>query len=301
MIVGWVGVGRMGLPMARRLIDAGHELHFWSRRWDDGGELIAAGARRCEDRRDLASTVEAVVTIVGGPDDVRSVYLGEDGLLSALGPGRIAIDATTSSPELARDIAATAATRDIAALDAPVSGGPIAAADGTLSIMVGGEAGDVERARPVLAVLGRSVVHVGPAGSGQAAKLVNQVLLAGSTAGIVEAFALADRLGLDPRVVADALGAGIAASPLLGYLWPRLAAGDFEPGFSVDHMRKDLTLALGAAGGETAGLPTTEGVLARYRLLAEDGYGGAGTQALLQASRRTGWQTDGTSATADPR
>ena len=298
MIVGWIGLGRMGGPMAFRLLAAGHELSVWARHQQSAEALLAAGARWAASPGDLAAESDAVVTMVGGPLDVAAVYDGEPGIIACARPGTLLIDCTTSSPQVARRLAADARERDLRMLDAPVSGGPTGAERGELSIMVGGAAVDLAHAQPLLAALGATIVHQGDAGAGQAAKLANQVLLASSMAGIVEAFEAVIRLGLSPDTAIRSLEAGIARSPLLAYVWPRLRDGDLAPGFRITHFVKDLELALDAVGQDGAQLVATEGVLARYRLLESDGFGEAGTQALLLATRGTAWPRDRTAGRA---
>jgi 3-hydroxyisobutyrate dehydrogenase len=298
VILGWIGLGRMGRPMALRLRGAGHELHVWSRRPETATPLIGAGAQWADDPATLASRVDILFTMLGGPADLEAVLLGERGLLAAVRTGSTIIDCTTSSPHLARRLDHDARQSGVHMIDAPVSGGPVGAERGDLSIMVGGSGTDVAFVLPVLESLGTTIVHHGPAGSGQAVKLANQVLVAGAMAGIVEAFEAVQRLGLAPDAVLRTLEAGIARSPLLGYVWPRLTVSDLAPGFQVRHMIKDLELALEAADRDGAPLAVTRAVLARYRLLEANGYGEAGTQALLLTARGMGWPTN---ATADPQ
>jgi 3-hydroxyisobutyrate dehydrogenase len=198
------------------------------------------------------------------------------------------VDMTTSSPSLARRIAVTAGERGVEALDAPVSGGPAGAEAGTLSIMIGGQIETIERVRPLLDLLGSTVVHQGPAGAGQSAKIANQIAVGGAMLGICEAFLFARASGLDPNTVLDTLGTGIAGSNLMRYMWPRLAAGDMAPGFRVEHLIKDLGLALDAGHDATIALPGTALVKELYHAVRAAGGAGRGTQSLIMALDRAG-------------
>ncbi len=293
-----MGLGLMGAPMAARLIEAGHELQVTSRRRESAVELESRGAVWRRDAGSCAVGTDATVLMLPDAHSVERAALGPDGALAGR-PG-VLIDMSTTDPRLAEDFAHLAGATGLSALDAPVSGGPVAAAAGTLSIMVGGERETYTAMRPLFDALGTSRL-LGPAGSGQRTKLVNQVLVAASSSGIVEAWALASRLGLDGQVVQEVLAEGVAGSSLLGLLWPRLQAKDMSPGFKIDQMVKDLRLALAEAevdgardgdgddGGAGRGgivcnleLHTAAVTLQRYVELAESGEGALGTQALVR-------------------
>jgi len=285
--VGWVGTGVMGLSMARRLLAAGAELSVTTRTRERAGPLIDAGARWAERAADLVAGSDIVFTMVGFPGDVESVYLGPDGLIGAL--GRVArgsdappvlIDASTSSPALAARIAAAAAERGAFVLDAPVSGGDIGAREGTLSIMVGGDAAACERARPFLEALGRTIVHQGPPGSGQHTKMVNQILIATNMIGVCEGLLYARRAGLDPERVLRSVGVGAAGSWSVANLAPRILRGDFAPGFFVEHFIKDLGIALDEAHRLGLALPGLALAKQLYEAVKAQGHGRSGTQAL---------------------
>jgi 3-hydroxyisobutyrate dehydrogenase len=278
--IGWIGLGAMGAPMARRLVEAGHELRVWSRRPLDDDMLTALGQpATVASPRELAGTCAAVATMVGGRRDVESLYFGADGLLLGSRPGTILVDHTTSSPALAHRIADAAAPLGVATLDAPVSGGPAGAAAGTLSMMVGGDPGALERGRSSLSSVAATIVHHGPAGSGQAAKLANQVLVAGSMLAIADARRLGLDAGLDGGRLGDTLGAGIAGSALLRFAWDRAKASDRSPGFAIEHLIKDLELVTELDPDAANGLVGL--ALLRYRALAATGHGRDGTQAIL--------------------
>lgn len=287
MKVGVVGIGLMGRPVAQRLVDAGHEVTVHSRRRESAEPVLAAGAAWADDAAGCGDGADLAITFLPDPATVEAAVLGPAGLLAAAAPPAVVADMSTSPPELARRLAAAASERGVAALDAPVSGGPMGAAGGTLTIMAGGSAEAFERARPAFEVLGTPVLIGGP-GSGQSVKLVNQLLIGGIAGGIADAWALAGALGLDPAVVAEVVGRGLGGSPLLEFMWPRLISGDLAPGFKIDHMIKDLTLAL-AAGAEQ-GLDLAAGASARdrYRWISAAGGGDLGTQALYRHAVRDG-------------
>ena len=242
-VIGFVGTGVMGGSMAANLMAAGFTLRVFNRSPERAARLVDGGAVRAESAADTAAGADAVVTIVGLPEDVREVYFGGDqpsgsggnsvGLIEAASPGTILIDMTTSRPSLARQIHAAAAARGVRALDAPVSGGDVGARAGTLSIMVGGDEGAFAAARPLLAAMGGNIVHQGPAGAGQHTKMCNQIAIASTMVGMVEALLYARGAGLDPAAVLESIGAGAAGSWSLSNLYPRLLAGDLQPGFMV--------------------------------------------------------------------
>jgi len=282
--IGWIGLGLMGRQMLPHLHAAGHPLAIYARRPESASGFPAAATAATPAA--LAAVSDVVVTIVGTPADVETVYLGPDGLLAGATPGTLLIDATTSSPGLAARIAAAALGLGVDVLDAPVSGGPAGAERASLSIMVGGSDAAVERAMPILRRLGTTIVHQGPPGAGQAAKIANQIMVGLSMLGLSEAFLFAKSAGLQPELVLQTLGAGIAGSDLLRVMWPKIAAGDLEPGFRVEHLIKDLGLALDAGHDATVALPGTALTRELYHAVRAAGYAGRGTQALITALDR---------------
>jgi 3-hydroxyisobutyrate dehydrogenase len=265
----WIGAGVMGARMSARLAAAGHDVSL-SPRGDPERTVLTGGA-------------DAVVTMVNGPDDVRAVYLDPgSGLLRHARRGAVLVDMTTSSPGLARELAAVGERRGVLTLDAPVSGGPVAAEEGELSIMAGGAAEAFEAAGPVLAELGRVVTHQGPAGAGQTAKLVNQVALAGAMLGLCEAYEFGERLGADREQLMATLNGGIVGSALSRLILPLLASGDMRPGFRVALMLKDLSLAIDAAASASIELTTAEFARRLYGLVEQQLGGDVGTQALAE-------------------
>ncbi len=280
MRVGWIGTGLMGHPMCRRLLAADHDLVIHNRTRTRAEPVLADGARWAESPAAAVVGRDVVITMLPYPADIEAVYLGADGLIAAAAAPTVLVDMSTSPPGLARLLAETGQHHGIDVVDAPVSGGPDGAAAGTLSIMVGGPTPALNAVQPVLETLGITIVHHGPAGAGQSAKLVNQVLIGGIMAGIAEAYCLAEILGLDPAADHTSVGQGAASSFLLDFAWPRLAAGDLTPGFKAAHLRKDLGLAVEAAAQQGLILPATRLVAELYQRLIADGRGEQGTQAL---------------------
>jgi 3-hydroxyisobutyrate dehydrogenase len=276
----------MGLPMAGHLMQAGCEVAVHSRTRAKAEPLVADGARWADDPAEAAEGADVAISIVGFPDDVEQTHLGPRGTLAASTPPPVLIDMTTSRPSLARRIASVAAERGVEAVDAPVSGGDVGARNATLSIMVGATEGAFARARPVLARLGRQVVHQGPPGAGQHTKMVNQILIAGTMMGVCEGLLYAGSAGLDPTRVIESVGSGAAGSWSINNLGPRMIDGDFEPGFYIEHFLKDLAIALEEAEAMDLSLPGLTQARKLYEAAAEQGLGRKGTQALLLVLRR---------------
>jgi 3-hydroxyisobutyrate dehydrogenase len=280
--IGWIGLGAMGLPMATRLAASGYALAVWARRPID--DRVRHGLGRPEvlaTPADLARACPLVFTIVGGPADVAEIYLRPDGLVEGAGSRSVLVDLTTSGPAVARTIAAAAADRGARVLDAPVSGGPVRAADGTLAMMVGGDPVALEEVRSVVSLLASQIALHGHVGTGQSAKLANQVLVAATMLGLADAWALGHAAGLNPEALGSTLRAGIAGSMLAEWAWGRAAAADRSPGFAVRHLIKDLELASSELGGESADQSLVALALTRYRAIAADGGAEEGTQSLL--------------------
>lgn len=269
--------------MARHLLDAGHDVRVYTRTRAKALDLESVGAVWAGSPAEAASGAEVVCTMVGFPSDVEEVVLGAEGVLAGMDEGAILIDFTTSSPELARGIAEAAARKGVGSLDAPVSGGDVGARNAALSIMVGGERAVFDRARPLLEKLGKTVVHQGPAGSGQHTKMVNQVLIATNMIGVCEALLYAQRAGLDPETVLKSVSGGAAASWALSHLAPRILSDDLEPGFYVEHFIKDMGIALEESRRLALKLPGLELAHQLYSRLAAMGGARQGTQALIRA------------------
>jgi 3-hydroxyisobutyrate dehydrogenase len=281
--IGWIGTGVMGVSMAKHLMTAGHPLVIHTRTRARAEPLLAAGAQWAESPLAVAEQAEIVCSMVGYPEDVEVTHLGPQGTLSAAKAPALLIDFTTSSPALAQRIAERGAALGTQAIDAPVSGGDIGARNATLSIMCGGTDAAFQAARPVLDLLGKTVVLQGPAGAGQHTKMVNQLLIAGTMLGMAEALSYAKKAGLNPETVLQSVGGGAAASWSLTNLAPRILKSDFAPGFFIEHFLKDLRIALDEARALGLDLPCATAAERTYRALAEAGYARAGTQAIVHA------------------
>jgi 2-hydroxy-3-oxopropionate reductase len=284
--IGFIGLGVMGAPMARNLLAADYEVVAWNRSPEPLAALVEAGARAADGPAAVAAEADVLITILKDDPVVREVLGGPDGAIAAARAGSLVVDMSTVSPALARELAAEAGPREVAFLDAPVSGGDVGAREGTLSIMVGGEAADVERARPVFEVLGSRVTHVGGAGAGQVAKACNQVLVAVIFAGLSESLVLGSKLGVDPAAILDAVGGGMAANRIMEVRRHNFLEHDFAPGFKVDLHHKDLEIALGASGEVDAPLPLTAEVQQMFRQLRAAGHGGEDDSALLRVAEQ---------------
>lgn len=286
--IGFLGLGIMGAAMARRLLAAGHRLSVYNRTAAKCAPLVAAGARAAATPRAAAEGSEVVISIVTDSPDVEQVLLGPEGAAHGARPGALFVDMSTIAPAAARRIGAALRDKDIGFLDAPVTGGDVGAREGTLSILVGGEAADLDRAREIFAVLGKRVTHCGPQGAGQTVKAANQVLCALNMVGIVEALHLARRSGIDLGVLLDALTAGAGGSWALSNLGPRIARGDFAPGFMVRLIQKDLRIVQEEA--RRLGLPLDGAALAQRYFADNEKHGEAdlGTQAMYRVLERRG-------------
>jgi 3-hydroxyisobutyrate dehydrogenase len=282
LVVGFIGTGVMGSSMARHLITRGHPLYVYNRTRARAQAVIEAGGHWCESPAEVARQSQVVITIVGTPADVESTYRGANGILGAAARGTLLIDMTTSDPGLAAELAAAGAKASIDVIDAPVSGGDVGARNATLSIMVGAEAAAFERARPILEVMGKTIVHQGPPGAGQFTKLCNQIAIASTMLSVCESMAFAKASGLDPTRVLTSITTGAANSWPLANLMPRALSGDFEPGFSVNHLTKDLAIALGCAERLGLELPGLSLAKRLYDELVQAGDGAKGTQVLLR-------------------
>lgn len=280
MKIAWIGTGVMGAPMAGHLLGAGHTVVVTTRTRDRAAPLIDRGAIWADSPAAAADGADVVCSIVGFPDDVEQVHLGPDGSLAAANPPGLLVDLTTSRPSLARRIAEAALSRGIGSVDAPVSGGDVGARNATLSIMVGGRDEDVARAMPVFESLGSRIVHQGGPGAGQHCKMVNQIVIAASMIGTIEGLRYAEGAGLDRATVLESISAGAAGSWTLDNLAPRIIAGDFAPGFFVEHFLKDLSIALDEAVDMGLDLPGLSLAQEAYDRLVGRGHGDRGTHAL---------------------
>ena len=284
--IGFIGLGVMGAPMAERLIRAGFEVTGHTRRPAGRDRLAAAGGRPAATVAEATRGADAVLTMLPDSPDVAEVVLGSDGVLDNAAPGTLLIDMSTIRPQVARDVAAAAAARQVDALDAPVSGGEQGAIEGVLSIMVGGPAAALERARPVLQALGTTIVHVGPAGAGQLVKAANQLVVAGTIELVAEAIVLLEASGVDPAAGLRVLGGGLAGSTVLDRKGPAMLDRRFTPGFRVDLHHKDLGIMLDAARSAGAIVPLGALVAQLMAALRAQGDGGLDHGALLLGVER---------------
>jgi len=261
-IVGFIGLGIMGRPMALNLIKAGYKLVVTSRSQGPIDVLSAAGAKAVKTPADVAREADVIVTMVPDTPDVELVIRGKsdaEGVLAGLKRGAVVIDMSTISPDVTRQLAEAIAAKGGSMLDAPVSGGEIGAKNATLTIMVGGDEKTFERARPILSCMGKpeSVTYIGPSGSGQVTKLCNQICIGANLAGVAEAYSLAKANGLEPARVRQALLGGFAASKVMEFHGNRMLTGDYKPGFFVRLFQKDLRLAVEANMATGVTMPVT--------------------------------------------
>jgi 3-hydroxyisobutyrate dehydrogenase len=278
--IGWIGTGVMGSSMCGHLLGAGFAATIYNRSKSKAETLLARGASWADTPRAVAAAADAIFTIVGYPADVRSVILGSDGVLAGCRPGSVIADMTTSEPSLAVEIAEAAKKRGVYSVDAPVSGGDVGAREARLSIMIGGDKQVVEALGPCWNAMGKTVIHQGGAGAGQHTKMVNQILIASGMVGVCEALLYGYRAGLDLNVVLQSVTPGAAGSWSLSNLAPRIIAGNFEPGFFVEHFIKDMGIALAESKRMRLSMPGLALAHQLYLALAAQGHGRDGTHAL---------------------
>jgi len=279
--IGFIGLGIMGKPMARNLLTAGLDLVVHSRSPGPVDELVAEGATRASSPREVASSTDAVITMLPDTPDVELVLFGEGGAGEAIRAGSLVIDMSTIRPSAARDAAERLAERGAAMLDAPVSGGERGAIDGTLSIMVGGTDDVFRRARPLLHILGDRVTHVGSAGAGQVAKACNQLIVGATIQAVAEALVLAAKAGVDPATVREALLGGFAGSKILELHGQRMLDGEFTPGFRSALHLKDARIVLDTAGTIGAPVPSFAVAAQAFERSVEEGLGDLDHAALV--------------------
>ncbi|WP_210469560.1 NAD(P)-dependent oxidoreductase [Sporosarcina sp. 6E9] len=280
--VAFIGTGVMGSSIIRHLLQAKYEVTIYTRTKDRATELIDDGAKWAETPSEATAGADIVITMVGYPTDVEAVYFGSSGIFAAGSEGQILIDMTTSSPALAKRIASVAVKRNMASIDAPVSGGDIGAKNGTLSIMCGGDEAVFNKVLPILEVFGKDIIYQGDAGAGQHTKMCNQIAIATNMIGVCEAIVYAEKAGLDPNIVLKSISTGAAGSWSLSNLAPRMLQKDFEPGFYVKHFLKDMDIALAEAEQMGLNLPGLELARSMYHQLLEQGFGDNGTQVLYK-------------------
>ena len=284
--IGFIGLGIMGNGMAANLLRAGFNLTVWNRTPGRMSSLLEMGAKAADNPAGVARQSDIIITCVSDTPDVEEVVLGPGGVIEGARPGSLLIDCSTISPNTTKAIAEKLGERGVHMLDAPVSGGSEGAAKGTLSIMIGGEAAQLERAMPALQAMGRTITHVGDHGAGQTAKLVNQVLVVVTMQAVAEALLLAQAGGLDLERTLAAVGGGAAGSWMLNNRGPQVIHRDWRPGFTIDLQQKDLRLVLEAADQLGIPLPSTAQIFQNYRALQQAGLGGEGNHALVKALER---------------
>lgn len=273
MKIGFIGLGIMGKPMSKNLIKAGYDLLVYDINKDAVNDVVAAGAKEAESVREIGATCDIIMTMLPDSPQVKSVVLGDGGLIETIREGTIFIDMSSINPVASKEIAAELEKKGVKMLDAPVSGGEPKAIDGTLAFMVGGPEDVFEKCKPILEAMGSSVVRCGDIGAGNTTKLANQIIVALNIAAVSEAFMLAQKAGVDPHLVFKAIRGGLAGSTVMEAKAPMIMAGNFKPGFKIDLHIKDLNNALSA--GHTVGspLPLTAQVMEMLQTLRADGCG----------------------------
>ena len=281
--IGWIGTGVMGSSMCGHLLTAGYRVTVHSRTRSKAQPLLDRGAQWAENPRAVAVESDVLFTMVGFPQDVRSVYFDATGILAGARAGMTLIDMTTTQPSLSRDIASAASTNNLSAIDAPVSGGDVGAKNATLSIMIGGDATSVQAMMPLFELLGKTIVHQGGPGTGQQAKLCNQIVIAGTMVGVCESLLYGYKAGLDLNRMLESIRGGAAACWTLDNLAPKILQRNFDPGFFVDHFIKDMGMALEEAKRMGLALPGLTLVHQLYQTVQTLGHGRSGTHALMLA------------------
>ena len=280
--IGFVGTGVMGKSMAGHLIDKGYEVNVYNRTKTKADDLVEKGATWCDTIATLSEKSDIIISIVGYPKDVESIYLSQDGILNHAKANSIVIDMTTSSPALAHDIYEKAKERNIKSLDAPVSGGDVGAKNAALTIMVGGDQEAYNQVEDIFNLLGKNVVYQGKSGNGQHTKLSNQIAIAAGMLGVAEAIIYAEEAGLDIDKVFNSIEHGAAGSRSLSNLGPRMVKEDYAPGFYVKHFIKDMKLAIEESEKMGLYMPGLLKAKEVYDALSEAGYDDNGTQAVIQ-------------------
>jgi 3-hydroxyisobutyrate dehydrogenase len=290
--VGFIGLGNMGLPMAANLIKAGHAVSGFDVNEDAGARLAAGGGTKAQSIAEVCKDAEVVITMLPAGEHVREVYLGDHGVLAAVAPATLLIDSSTIDVETAREVAQAARAKGLAMIDAPVSGGVAGAQAATLTFMVGGRDEAFERARPLLEAMGKTIVHAGGPGNGQAAKICNNMILGASMIVVAEAFLLAEKLGLDAQKLFDisSKSSGQCWSmtsycPVPGLVPTSPANRDYKAGFTAAMMLKDLKLAQAAARATHATTPLGAGAAAVYDRFVDSGDGGVDFSGIIRYLR----------------
>ena len=281
--IGWIGTGVMGASMVSHLHNAGYRCLIYTRTKDKAQPLIDNGLEWVDSPGEVAAQSQVVFTIVGFPEDVRQVYLGQGGIIESAQPGSILVDMTTTEPSLAQEIYHQAKHKDIQSIDAPVSGGDVGAKNAALSIMVGGEKQAVDEVMPLFELMGKNIVYQGEAGSGQHTKMCNQITIAGTMIGVCEALLYGQKAGLDLTTMLSSISGGAAGCWTLNNLAPRIVNRNFDPGFYVEHFVKDMGIALKESESMGLSLPGLAMVKQLYLAVQAQGHSKLGTHALSLA------------------
>ncbi len=281
-VIGWIGPGIMGKPMCKNLLKAGFNIAVYARRPESARELTDLGAAFYTSPAELAANVDIAISMVSDTPDVEAVLLGEDGVIEGAKPGLLVIDMSTISPVATREIAAKLAEKGIRFLDAPVSGGDVGAIAGTLTIMVGGNADDLEYARPALEALGKTITHIGNHGAGQLTKACNQLVAAQTVIAVTEAFEMAKAAGVDPAKVRAALLGGFAYSRVLELHGQRILDENYQPGFMAKLHNKDMHIVTDTMAAFGLNLPGTQKAAEYMQALVDQGDGDLDSSALAK-------------------
>jgi 2-hydroxy-3-oxopropionate reductase len=280
-VIGFIGLGIMGRPMAKNLLKAGYPLVVHNRSRAAVDELVGLGARAATSPREVAAQCEVLITMLPNSPDVELVALGKDGIIEGARPGLVFVDMSTISPIVSQQVGKALGARGVAMLDAPVSGGEKGAVEGTLSIMVGGDRAVFDRVLPIFQAMGRTITHLGPLGFGGFTKLANQIIVAVNLTALGEALTLARKAGLDRELTLKALAGGLAGSRCLDQKAPNYLSGSYQPGFKIDLHFKDLGLIMEAARALGVPLPTTAVVQELFKALRVKGRGGLDHSAVI--------------------
>lgn len=284
--IGFIGLGIMGKPMALNLLKTGYKVIAYNRTEDRVEAIIKAGGEKGLTPKKVAENSDIIITIVSDSPDVHDVILGENGIIKGVKEGSVVIDMSTISPSVTKEIATKLKEKNVEMLDAPVSGGDVGAINGTLSIMVGGNAKTLERCKPIFEAMGKSITHCGKNGMGQITKLCNQILVSVTNMAVSEAVLFAQKSGLDAHTMVEATKGGAAGSWQLSNLAPKMVDEDFAPGFMIDLQQKDLRLVLEVAEELHLPMPALSYVHQLYKSNQANGEGREGTQALYKAVKR---------------
>ncbi|AEF83050.1 2-hydroxy-3-oxopropionate reductase [Leadbettera azotonutricia] len=281
MVIGFIGLGIMGRPMAKNLIKAGYKLIVYDK-FAKSDDIIALGAEKASSNKEVASKTDLIITMLPNSPHVKEAILGSGGVIEGIKSGSIVVDMSSIAPAVSQEVGAALKAKDVSFLDAPVSGGEPKAIDGTLAIMVGGDKQVFDTVKPILEKMGSSVVLVGDIGAGNVTKLANQIIVALNIAAVSEAFTLATKAGVNPVSVFDAIKGGLAGSTVMNAKIPMILEGNFKPGFRIELHIKDLQNALDTAHSLGAPIPLTASVMETLQALKTDGFSANDHSAIVR-------------------